>query len=100
MAYASVSDRAALKASNMAFDQCPFVVRFKKGERESELVADDIDHALMLQKQWIDGGASYVEIFRVFHDGTLNPTIGAYHKPMPMVGDEWQTDRDNREATC
>ena len=58
-----------------------FVVRFEKGERQSELVADDIDHGLTLQKQWIDAGASYVEIFRVFeYDGKLNPTIGPYYK--------------------
>lgn len=99
MAYATNEDRKALKESNIAFDQCAFVVRFKKGERESELIADDIDHALTLQKQWIDSGANYVEIFRVLYDGSLNPTIGAYNKPL-FVGDEWQTNRDNSEATC
>lgn len=78
--FASPADRVALRESNLAFDTCPFVVRFVKGERESELVADDIDHALQIQRSWIDKGASYVEIFRVLYDGTLNPTIGAYRR--------------------
>ena len=79
MAYASDADRKALIETSIGFNMCPFVVRFEKNERKSELVADNIDHALLLQKQWIDAGASYVEIFRVFeYDGKLNPTIGAY----------------------
>lgn len=78
MAYATQAERKALKDSNIAFDACAFVVRFEKNGRQSELVADNVDHALTLQKQWIDSGACYVEIFRVFDDGTLNPTIGAY----------------------
>lgn len=78
MAYATDSERLTLKNSNMSFDGCAFVVRFEKNGRESELVADDIDHALNLNKSWIDKGAAYVEIFRVLHDGSLNPTIGAY----------------------
>lgn len=79
MAYASDADRKALIETSIGFSMCPFVVRFEKNGRQSELVADDIDHALILQKQWIDAGANYVEIFRVFeYDGKLNPTIGAY----------------------
>ena len=81
MSYATDADRKALIETSIGFNMCPFVVRFEKGERQSELVADDIDHALTLQKQWIDAGASYVEIFRVFeYDGKLNPTIGPYYK--------------------
>lgn len=99
MVYATNEDRKALKESNIAFDACPFVVRFEKAGRQSELVVDDIDHALDVNKQWIDAGASYVEIFHVLHDGTLNPTIGAYRANIP-VGDEWQTKRDASEATA
>lgn len=80
MAYATDAERKALKESSIAFDACAFVVRFKLNDRESELVADDIDHALNIQKSWIDKDAEYVEIFRVLHDGSLNPTIGAYRK--------------------
>lgn len=79
MAYASDADRKALIETSVGFNMCPFVVRFEKNGRQSELVADDVDHALELQKQWIDAGAEYVEIFRVFeYDGKLNSTIGAY----------------------
>lgn len=77
MAYASNEERKALNTSDFSLE---YVVRFEKNDRQSELQADDIDHALTLQKQWIDSGASYVEIFRVLHDGELNPTIGAYRK--------------------
>lgn len=80
MTYATVEERKALKNSSLAFDQCPFVVRFEKAGRQSELVADDIEHALNLQKSWIDKDADYVEIFRVLHNGELNPTIGPYQK--------------------
>lgn len=77
--FASPSDRLALRNSQLSFG-LDFVVQFEKNGRQSELCADDIDHALTLQKQWIDAGSDYVEIFRVLHDGTLNPTIGAYRK--------------------
>lgn len=81
MSYATDAERKQLIESSIAFNACSFVVRFKKRERESELIADDIEHALTLQKHWIDRGAEYVEIFRVFeHDGKLNPTIGPYYK--------------------
>lgn len=99
MAYATNEERKALKASSLAFDACAFVVRFRKDNRESELVADDVDHALNIQKSWIDKGADYVEIFRVFDDGSLNPTIGAYRKPIVMVGDEEQMKTDWLKAT-
>lgn len=78
MAYATNEERAMLKASSTSFDACPFVVQFEREGRQSELVADDVDHALTINKQWIDAGASYVEIFRVLDDGSLNPTLGAY----------------------
>lgn len=77
--FASPSDRLALRDSQPSFG-LDFVVQFVKGGRESELVADDIEHALYIQSSWIEKGAEYVEIFRVLHDGTLNPTIGAYRK--------------------
>lgn len=75
--FASPSDRLLLRNSSPSFG-LDYVVQFIKDGRESELCADDIDHALTLQKQWIDAGSSYVEIFRVLCDGTLNATIGAY----------------------
>lgn len=57
-----------------------FVVQFSTSHvSENEIDADSVGHALSLQKLWIDEGASYVEIFRVLHDGTLNPTIGGYY---------------------
>ena len=81
MAYATDQERKALIETSIGFDMCPFVVRFEKNGRQSELVANDIDHALDLQKQWIQAGSDYVEIFRVFeYDGKLNPTIGPYRK--------------------
>lgn len=73
--FASASDRVALRTQDFTLD---YVVQFEKNGRKSELCADSIDHALELQKSWIDKGANYVEIFRVLHDGTLNPTIGAH----------------------
>ncbi len=66
MAYATNKERFDLIVNSTFDNPCPFVVRFEKNERQSELVADDIDHALDLQKSWIDKGADYVEIFRVF----------------------------------
>lgn len=81
MAYASVSDRLALIGnSTLGLQNCPFVVRFEKAGRQSELVADDIDHALTLQAHWIERGSDYVEIFRVLPNGEINPTIGAFWK--------------------
>ncbi len=77
MAYASNAERLSLNTMDFSLE---YVVQFEKNGRQSELVADDIDHALTLQKQWIDSGADYVEIFRVLHDGSLNATIGAYRK--------------------
>lgn len=76
--FASVADRLALRASNASFDPCPFVVRFEKNGRQSELQADDVDHALALSGHWIANGANYVEIFRVLSDGTLRATLGAH----------------------
>ena len=80
MAFASNSDRLELINSNSAFG-LEFVVRVEKNGRQSELTADDIDHALDLQGTWVKNHqADYVEIFRVLPDGTLNPTIGAYRR--------------------
>lgn len=75
--FATPAERLSLRTQDFTLD---FVVQFKKAGRQSELVADDIDHALVLQRSWIDKGADYVEIFRVLADGTLNPTIGAYRR--------------------
>ena len=81
MAFATNKERFDMIVNSTFGNPCPFVVRFEKDGRESELIADDIDHALNIQKSWIDKGANYVEIFRVFeYDGSLNPTIGAYRK--------------------
>lgn len=80
MSFASVSDRLALIEANPAFG-LQFVVRIEKNGRQSEFQADDIDHALELSGAWIKNHeADYVEIFRVLHDGSLNPTIGPYYK--------------------
>jgi hypothetical protein len=76
--FASNECRKELLDSNVAFNACPFVVRFEKAGRQSELVADDIEHALELSAQWINAGANYVEVFRVLQDGSLNATIGAH----------------------
>ena len=89
--FASSADRLALRTQDFSVD---FVVRIEKNGRRSELCADDIEHALDLQKSWIDKGANYVEIFRVLHDGSLNPTIGAHGALVSFVGDEEQTERD------
>lgn len=85
MAYATDAERKEVVDSVCDFNACPFVVRFAKGERESELIADDIDHALTLQKTWIDLGSHYVEIFRVNEtDGSLITTIGPYFKAVKL----------------
>lgn len=75
--FASNEDRIALRASSVAFDACPFVVRFTKNGRDSEIACDDIDHALAVNAQWIASGAEYVELFRVMEDGSLKATLGA-----------------------
>lgn len=81
MAYASNSERLEFVRSVSDFNACPLVVRFEKNGRQSEIVADDVDHALALNKQWIDSGADYVEVFRVCeHDGALIATLGPYMK--------------------
>lgn len=78
--FASTQDRIALRASNASFDACPFVVRFTKNGRNSEIACDDLDHALTVNAQWIASGAEYVELFRVNDDGTLKATLGATMK--------------------
>lgn len=97
MAYATNAERASLRTQDFAVD---FIVRFEKNGRQSEIIADDIDHALTLNKQWIDSGASYVEIFRVMRNGELNATIGAYRKDtLNYVGDDAQFSDDMLRAT-
>jgi hypothetical protein len=46
---------------------------------EIELAADDSDHALNIQGDWLKRDAKQCEIFRVNADGTLKPTIGAVY---------------------
>lgn len=77
MAYATDSERLALVNSS-DFD-VPFVVRFSKNGRESELTADDFEHAYELAMSWKHThGADYVEMFRVDQkDGSLYGGIGA-----------------------
>lgn len=75
--FASNNDRLALRASNASFDACPFVVRFTKNGRDSEIACDDLEHALAVNAQWIQSGAEYVELFRVNEDGSLKATLGA-----------------------
>lgn len=75
--FASNEDRVALRAGNVSFDACPFVVRFTKNGRDSEIACDDLDHALAVNAQWIASGAEYVELFRVLEDGSLKATLGA-----------------------
>lgn len=76
--FASNADRLALRNSNASFDACPLVIRFEKNGRQSELCADDVDHALSINAQWIASDANYVETFRVLDDGSLKPTLGAH----------------------
>jgi len=73
MAYATNEERKALKDMTAnGIDNLPFVVRFKKGERENELQAEDFDHAFNLYSTWYkDPDVEYVEVFRVLHDGSL-----------------------------
>lgn len=73
--FASASDRLAARAAGT---KVPFVVRFTKNGRDSELAAESVGHALAINAQWIAADAEYVEIFRVLADGSLNPTIGAH----------------------
>ena len=73
--FATNTNRLALMTKDFPLE---FVVRFEKNGRQSEIACDDLDHALEVNKQWIDNGATYVEIFRVLFDGSLNPTIGAW----------------------
>lgn len=78
MAFATDAERFALVQSSPSFG-LPFVVRFTKGGKDSELCADDFDHAYALAMSWKHThGAEYVEIFRVCeHDGSLYGGIGA-----------------------
>lgn len=79
MAFATNADRLALIKSQPTFG-VPFAVRIRRNGRESELAADDFDHADTLAMQWKHThGAEYVEVFRVREsDGALYGGIGAY----------------------
>lgn len=77
MPFATDQERLELREADSTFG-LDFVVRFSTSRGDSELTAESIDHALEIQHEWIKRGAHYVEIFRVLHDGSLNPTIGPY----------------------
>tara|TARA_Y100001973_G_C5013462_1_gene239520 strand:- start:270 stop:506 length:237 start_codon:yes stop_codon:yes gene_type:complete len=53
----------------------PYTVQVVTREgREFELAADDMGHAVDLRATWLQNhGALSAEIFRVLHDGSLNP---------------------------
>ena len=78
MSYATSAERFAAIQSNAVFNPCPFVVRVRKGERESELMCDDFEHAYNTAISWKhEHAAEYVEMFRVCeHDGNLFGGIG------------------------
>lgn len=80
MAFATNEERLALIKSNIAFNQCPFVVRIIKNDRESEIACDDFDHAYNTASSWKNvHNAEYVEMFRVDeHDGSLYGGIGEW----------------------
>ena len=46
MSYATDAECKALIETSIGFNMCPFVVRFEKNNRQSKLVADDIEHTL------------------------------------------------------
>lgn len=77
MAYATDTERLELVNANLAFG-LQFVVRVEKTGRQSELPADDVDHALALSGAWLTAhGADYVEVFRVDQNtGALIATLG------------------------
>ena len=78
MAFASDADRLALVHSSLAFNACPFVVRFMTKRGPGEVACDDFEHAYDTAMDWKSRGASYVEIFRVNErDGTLYGGIGS-----------------------
>lgn len=75
MAFATVSERLSLRNGPAA---CDFTVQIiTQADREIEIAADDIEHALNLQASWMDRhNAKECEIFRILPDGEINPTIG------------------------
>jgi hypothetical protein len=78
MAFSTDSDRRMLKDTDFGLD---FVVQATKGDRETEMEAEDVEHALELQAGWLDiHQADKVEIFRVRDDGSLKPTLGPVFK--------------------
>ena len=78
MAYATNQERLDLVNSSLAFNSCPFVVRFRTNRGESEIACDDFDHAYNTAMDWKKRGADYVEMFRVNeNDGSLYGGIGA-----------------------
>ncbi|QIG65744.1 hypothetical protein phiOC_p079 [Ochrobactrum phage vB_OspM_OC] len=76
MAFATNEDR--LEIINGTDYDLPFVVRIRTWCGESELSADDFDHAYNLAMDWkLMHKADYVEIFRVDQkDGSLYGGIG------------------------
>ncbi len=79
--FASSSDRLELVQSVTDFNACEFAVRFRKGERESELhfSEGEFEAAFDTAHAWKHvHGAEYVEMFRVDpKDGSLGGGIGA-----------------------
>lgn len=75
MAFATIEERKKIKEEF----GIPYTIQFRKNGRESEIQADDVGHALDLYYECINKGSQYVEIFRILHDGTTNPTIGGYY---------------------
>lgn len=76
MAFLTDQERYELLNSSMKDYLSVYTVQFRKNGRESELVCDDLDHALDVANEWTNNNSEYVEIFRVLFDGSLNPTIG------------------------
>lgn len=80
--FASNSDRLALVNSVSSFNACRFAVRFRKGERESELHFSDgeFEAAFDTAHAWKHvHGAEYSEMFRVDEtDGSLMGGIGEF----------------------
>lgn len=80
--FASSPDRLALVRSVSDFNGCEFAVRFRKGERESELhfSEGDFEVAFDTAHAWKHvHGAEYVEMFRVDpNTGDLSGGIGEF----------------------
>jgi hypothetical protein len=80
MAYATPETRLRLrkhlKSQNIPFD---YTIKVENGERQDELPCESLEHALKVFNTWVNEfKVDYVEIFRVLHDGTLNPVGKSY----------------------